>query len=290
MGRLDAKVALITGACSGIGLGSLQLFVAEGAKVVVADVQDDKGADLERRFPNAVRYVHCDVTVEADIAAACSAGRDAFGGLDILYNNAGRAGLPGGVETVTAEGWDAVFVLLVRAPVLAMKHALPLMLERGGGSIINTSSIAGLEAGWGPLAYSTAKAAVTHMSRCAAAELSPKNVRVNTLCPGLIATPMFGKELGMSSKAADELAQLVAKNAAVVQPIPRAGLPSDIAAAALYLASDESRFVSGIQIVIDGALTVGGRHAWDPATPSPFAAIPGVNPEAMQALMRGSDT
>jgi NAD(P)-dependent dehydrogenase (short-subunit alcohol dehydrogenase family) len=169
-----------------------------------------------------------------------------------------------------------------------MKHAMPLMLERGGGSIINTSSIAGLEAGWGPLAYSTAKAAVTHMSRCAAAELSPKKIRVNTLCPGLIATPMFGKELGMSGKAADDLAQLVAKNAAGVQPIPKAGVPADIAAAALYLASDESRFVSGIQIVVDGALTVGGRHAWDTATPSPFTAIPGVNLEAMQALMRGT--
>jgi NAD(P)-dependent dehydrogenase (short-subunit alcohol dehydrogenase family) len=287
MGRLDGKVALITGGCSGIGLGSLELFVAEGAKVVIVDLQDSKGAVLEHRFPEQVRYVHGDVTVEADIEAACALANTAFGGLDVLYNNAGRAGSPGGVETMTTNGWDAVFALLVRGPVLAMKHALPLMLKRGGGSMINTSSIAGLEAGWGPLAYSTAKAAVTHMSRCAAAELSPKNIRVNTICPGLIATPMFGKELGMSSEGADQLAALVAKNASVVQPIPKAGLPQDVATAALYLASDDSRFVTGIQIVIDGGLTVGGRHAWDSATASPFAAIPGVNLEAMQALMRG---
>jgi len=286
-GRLDGKVALITGGCSGIGLGTVELFVAEGAQVVAADIQDDKGAILERRFPDKVRYIHGDVTVEADIVSACALAKDAFGGLDILFNNAGHGGLPGGIEAMTAEGWDATFAMLVRGPALGMKHAASLMFERGGGSMINTASIAGLEAGWGPLAYSTAKAAVIHLSRCAAAELSPRKIRVNAICPGLIATSIFGTALGMPRQGADQLAALVAQKAAAVQPIPKAGLPEDIAAAALYLASDDSRFVSGTHIVVDGAITVGGRHAWDPAAPQPFAAILGAEPEALEALMRG---
>ncbi len=284
-GRLDGKVALITGGCSGIGLGTVELFAAEGASVVAADVQDEKGGMLDGRFGGRVRYVHCDVTVEANIASACAAAKEAFGGLDILFNNAGHAGLPGGVEAVTAEGWDAVFALLVRGPALGMKHAAPLMAERGGGSIVNTASIAGLQAGWGPLAYSTAKAAVIHMSRCAAAELSPRKIRVNAICPGLIATSIFGTALGLSRDAADQMAAQVAQNAAVAQPIAKAGLPADIAAAALYLASDESLFVSGTHIVVDGAITVGPRHAWDPAAASPFAAIFGMSPEEVRAAV-----
>ena len=286
-GRLDGKVALITGGCSGIGLGTVEMFAAEGARVVAADLQDEKGAILQRRFPDRVRYIHCDVTTEPDIAAACAFAADAFGGLDILFNNAGHAGMPGGVETMTATGWDGAFALLVRGPMLGMKHAAPLMRARGGGSIINTASIAGLQAGWGPLAYSTAKAAVIHMSRCAAAELSPHKIRVNAICPGLIATSIFGDALGMTRDGADQMAALVAQNAAGVQPIPKAGLPEDIAAAALYLASDDSRFVSGTHIVVDGAITIGGRHAWDPAAPSPFAAIFGAGGEDLSALARG---
>ena len=151
-GRLSGKVAVITGACSGIGLGAVELFVAEGASVIAADLQDDKGAMLEKRFPDHVRFARCDVTVEADIAKAVNMAKDAFGGLDILFNNAGHGGTPLGVADMTAEGWDHTFALLVRGPALGMKYAVPLMLKRGGGSIINTASIAGLQAGFGPLA------------------------------------------------------------------------------------------------------------------------------------------
>jgi NAD(P)-dependent dehydrogenase (short-subunit alcohol dehydrogenase family) len=281
--RLSGKVALITGGCSGIGLGTVELFVAEGAMVVAADVQDAKGAMLETRFGDKVRYVHCDVTVPDQIAAACDLAKTAFGGLDILFNNAGHAGQPGGLETMTVDGWDAVFDLLVRGPMLGMKYALPLMQARGGGSIINTASIAGLQAGWGPLAYSTAKCAVIHMSRCAAAELSPQKIRVNAICPGLIATSIFGTAMGMPREGADQLAAMVAQNAAIAQPIPKAGLPEDIAAAALYLASDDSRFVTGTHMVVDGGITIGSRHAWDQSAPSPFASIFGMTAADMQA-------
>ena len=284
-GRLAGKVALITGGCSGIGLGAVELFAGEGASVVAADVQDEKGAILAQRFEGRIRYIHCDVTREADIAAACALARDAFGGLDILFNNAGHAGMTDGVETMTADGWDAVFALLVRGPALGMKHATPLMRERGGGSIINTASIAGLQAGWGPLAYSTAKGAVIHMTRCAAAELSPQKIRVNAICPGLIATSIFGTALGMNREAADQMAALVAQKAAVAQPIPKAGLPADIAGAALYLASDDSAFVTGTHVVVDGGITIGGRHSWDTAAPSPWATIFGVEQGSLQTIL-----
>jgi NAD(P)-dependent dehydrogenase (short-subunit alcohol dehydrogenase family) len=286
-GRLEGKVALVTGGCSGIGLGTVELFVAEGAKVVAADLQDAKGATLEQRFPHQARYAHCDVTAEADIAAACALAADAFGGLDILFNNAGQAGLAAGVEALTSDGWDQTFALLVRAPALGMKHAAPLMQARGGGSIINTASVAGLQAGWGPLAYSTAKAAVIHMSRCAAAELSPHRIRVNAICPGLIATSIFGTALGMPRDGADQMAALVAQNAHAAQPIPKPGLPDDIARAALYLASDDALFVTGTYLLVDGGLTIGGRHAWDTAAASPFAQIFGMSTEDLRARAPG---
>ena len=287
-GRLEGKVALITGGCSGIGLGTVELFIAEGAKVVAADLQDEKGRTLEQRFPGRLAYAHCDVTCEADIAAAVARAASEFGGLDVLFNNAGTGGMMGGAAEMTAEGWDATFALLVRGPALGMHHALPLMKARGKGSIINTASIAGLEAGWGPLAYSTAKGAVIHMTRCAAAELSPLGIRVNAICPGLIATSIFGTAIGLPRDAADQMAARVAENAAAAQPIAKPGLPEDIAKAALYLASDDSAFVTGIHLVVDGGVTVGSRHAWDPAAGSPFATILGISPEEFQAMTGAS--
>ena len=275
-GRLENKVALITGGASGIGLGAVELFLAEGAKVVAADIQDEKGAILGQRFPGRLAYAHCDVTKEADIVAACALAASEFGGLDVLFNNAGAVGQLGQIGDITAKGWDATFAMLVRGPALGIHHAVPLMLKRGGGSIINTASIAALQAGWGPLAYSSAKAAVLHMSRCAAAELSPQGIRVNAICPGLIATSIFGAAMGLPRDAADQMAARVADNAAIAQPVKKPGLPEDIARAALYLASDESAFVTGTHIVVDGGITVGSRHAWDPAAGSPFAQIFGL--------------
>jgi NAD(P)-dependent dehydrogenase (short-subunit alcohol dehydrogenase family) len=280
-GRLDGKVAVITGGASGIGLGAVELFAAEGARVVAADIQDEKGRMLEQRFPGQVRYAHCDVTRELDIAASLCLAQAEFGGLDILFNNAGISDRMTRVTEVSVEGWDWIFSVLVRAVVLGMKNAAPLMIERGGGSIINTASIAGLQAGWGPIAYSTAKAAVIHMSKVAAAQLSPQKIRVNAICPGLIATSIFGASMGLPREVADQMAARVAEHGASVQPIPKAGAPEDIARAALYLASSDSEFVTGTHIVVDGGITVGSRHSWDQAGPSPFAALfPEFNAEA----------
>ena len=283
-GRLEGKVALITGGVSGIGLGTVELFAKEGACVVAADLQDEKGAMLEKRFDGRIRYAHCDVTSEKDIAGAVKMAADQFGGLDILFNNAGHGGAPGLVSEVDVEAWDATFALLVRGPAVGMKHAMPLMVDRGGGSIINTASIAGLQAGFGPLAYSAAKCAVIHMSRCAAAELSPKKIRVNAICPGLIATSIFGASMGLPRDVADQMAARFEEAGPKVQPIPKAGMPEDIARAALYLASDDSLFVTGTHIVVDGGLTIGGRGSWDPTAPSPILAALGITPEQAQQM------
>jgi NAD(P)-dependent dehydrogenase (short-subunit alcohol dehydrogenase family) len=285
-GRLDGKVAVITGGCSGIGLGAVELFVKEGARIVAADLQDDKGAALEKGYAGKVRYAHCDVTREDDIAAAVALAKSEFGGLDVLFNNAGHGGTPTGVADMSAEGWDATFALLVRGPALGMKHAAPLMVERGGGSIINTASIAGLQAGFGPLAYSTAKAAVIHMSRCAAGELSPQKIRVNAICPGLIATSIFGASMGLPREVADQMAARVAEVGPKIQPIPKSGLPEDIARAALYLASDDAEFVTGTHIVVDGGITIGGRSAWDRTAPNPLLAAMGISPEQAEEMRK----
>ena len=251
-GRLDGKVAVITGGVSGIGLGTVELFVAEGARVIAADIQDEKGAMLEKRFPDKVRYSHCDVTQESEIAATMALAKEAFGGLDILFNNAGISDRMGAITEVTADGWNWIFDILVRGPALGMKHAVPLMLERGGGSIVNTASIAGLQAGFGPIAYSTAKAGVIHMSRCAAAQLSPQKIRVNAICPGLIATSIFGASMGLSREVADQMAARVAEVGPKIQPIPKAGLPEDIARAALFLCSPAASWLSGQILTVSG--------------------------------------
>ena len=270
-GRLQDKIALITGGCSGIGLATTELFIREGAKVVVADMQDEKGAALEQRFKGDLAYIHCDVTHEADIAAAVALAASRYGGLDILFNNAGTGGERATLVDMPAEGWDATHALLLRAPMLGMKHAVPLMQARGGGSIINTASIAGLEAGWG-LAYGVAKAGVIHLTKLSAAELGVHNIRVNAICPGVIVTPIFGVAVGHSRPVADQMTGRLTQAASEMQPIRRAGMPEDIAKAVLYFASDDSSFCTGGYQLVDGGILVGPRASWNEAEPSKIMA------------------
>jgi NAD(P)-dependent dehydrogenase (short-subunit alcohol dehydrogenase family) len=172
----------------------------------------------------------------------------------------------------------------VLGAMFGMKHAVPVMRAQGGGSIISTASIAGLRNGYGPLLYSTAKAAIVHMTKVAAAQLGPMNIRVNCICPGLIATPIFAKGMGLATQVADQTVtaiQSVMKNS---QPIPRAGLPSDIAEAALFLASDGSGFVNGHALVVDGGITVGPTGAAQEQVYAPFAQAMGVDPAVLDPM------
>lgn len=261
MGQLDHQVAIITGGASGIGAASARLFVAEGARVLIADVQDDKGAALADELGDAALYQHTDVTDEAHIEATIARAVAVFGRLDVMFNN---AGVPGPytpiADTPTAEADFALNVLL-RGVMLGIKHAAPTLIAQGRGSIINTASVAGIEALHAGHVYSAAKAAVINLTRSAAVELGEHHIRVNALCPGAIATPIFGKAFGMSVADSDRTVETVENLYKRVQPIPRTGLPEDIARAAVFLASDNSSFITGHALVVDGGLTC-SRTTW----------------------------
>ena len=267
MARLHNKVAVITGAASGIGRATAELFAAEGARVLLADIQDERGMELARNLGENARYQHCDVTDEAQIAATMQAAMDHFGALDIVFNNAGAGGARETIEEMTGELWDRTHALLLRSVVLGMRYAVPHMKARGG-AIVNTSSVSALEAGAAPIAYSAAKAAVLHLSKLAAAELARYNIRVNAICPGFMLTEIFTSSLGMSGNAAAQANAGLSAISPHAQPLAMPGAPSHVAQACLYLASDEAAFVTGTHLVVDGGLTIGPRSSWDPNAPS----------------------
>jgi NAD(P)-dependent dehydrogenase (short-subunit alcohol dehydrogenase family) len=263
MARLPGKVALITGAASGIGEATVRLFVAEGASVAIADIQDDRGRRLAGELGDRATYVHADVSREADVSAAIAETAKRFGRLDCLFNNAGYGGVAGSIAEIPVAGFDETIGVLLRGVFLGMKHAAPVMKRQGSGSIISTASVAGLRAGNSGHVYCAAKAAVIHLTHSVALELGESGVRVNCICPGGIATPIFGKALGLSADQADGTVPLMKGVLEQLQPIQRAGLPEDIAQAALWLASDDSTFVNGHALVVDGGL-IGGRR-WSEA-------------------------
>lgn len=282
--RLQGKSAVITGAASGIGLATVERFIAEGANVIAADIQDEKGKGLEARFPGRLIYSHCNVTSESDIKATIETAVSAFGGLDIVFNNAGSGGGMGGVADGDLANWRDVFDLLLYSVVAGTKYAAPHLIARGGGAIINTASIAGLQAGYGPIAYSTAKAAVIHFTRVAAAELSAHKIRINAICPGFIATSIFGASMGLPTPVADQMAALLAEKGADVQPIGRVGAGEDIAAMVAHLASADGGFITGAHFVVDGGITIGPRQAWDSNASSPLLDALGISTEQAAAM------
>lgn len=278
------KVAVITGAASGIGLATLERFVEEGARVLAADVDEKAGRELESRCKGAVRFVACDVTDLAQLKLAVDSAAAHFGGVDILFSNAGRAGTRSGIENFDAEGWDATHHLLLRSVVAGASYAVPHMKARGGGAIVSTSSITALQAGYGPMAYSIAKAGVLHFTKLAATELSAHNIRINAVVPGFIATSIFGQGLGMDAARSREIGEQVALRSGNTNPLGRAGLPRDIAEAVLFLSSDAARFVTGTHLTVDGGITIGPRHAWDTTVPRIMTEALNLTAEEMAAL------
>jgi NAD(P)-dependent dehydrogenase (short-subunit alcohol dehydrogenase family) len=166
--------------------------------------------------------------------------------------------------------------------MFGIKHATPIMQKQGGGSIISTASIAGLQNGYGPFLYSVAKASIIHLTKLAAAEIGPMNIRVNCICPGFIATPIFARAIGLATQVADQTVAGIAEVAKHAQPIPKAGLPEDIAEAALYLASDGSKFVNGVALIVDGGMTVGRTGAQQASLFEPLAKAMGLDPAMLQ--------
>lgn len=251
MGMLDGKVAVITGTATGIGAASAQLFAREGARLALGDVQDAEAqavADGIVRDGGEVVYRHTDVRKDADVKALIAAAVDRWGGLDILFNNAGIFWRNAFVADVSDEEYDTVLDVNLRGTFLGMRHAIPRMIERGGGSIISTSSPSALQGYKLGSIYCASKAGILGLTRAAAVEYADQNIRVNALLPGATATPQAFAHPSLQAPTREEQLALFAK----AQPIPRAGLPEDIAKSALWLASDLSDWITGQSIIADG--------------------------------------
>ena len=254
MGRLDGKVAVITGAASGIGRGTALCLAKEGAAVVAVDLNSQGGeqvvSEIAATGGRAV-FQHTDVSSEPEIKSAVERAVKEYGRLDIMFNNAGLVGAVGPIEAVTADDWDRTIAVLLRSVFLGIKYAVEPMRRAGGGSIISTSSVASfLPSAYGA-AYAAAKGGVISLTRAAALQLGSDHIRVNCICPGAINTPIWGALPGFSDPAA------VAQVLDHVQTIPRVGRPQDIASMVLFLASDESEWVTGQAMIVDGGFTVG---------------------------------
>lgn len=258
-GRLGGKVAVVTGAASGIGAAVATRLIAEGAHVLLTDIQDEVGADLAGTLGEQAHYQHCNVVREDEVEAAIGTAVERWGGLDVLHNNAGFGGVSGPIESTTAQGWASTMDVLLTSVFFGTKHAVPAMRTRGGGSIVNTASVCGLQAGIGSHVYTVAKHGVVGLTRSTAIELAEYGIRVNAVCPGYIATGLSAGR-SRSDVDADEMAERLdrargwGKDA---QPVGRMGEPEDIAAAVAWLASDDSEWVTGTSQVVDGGLLAG---------------------------------
>jgi NAD(P)-dependent dehydrogenase (short-subunit alcohol dehydrogenase family) len=255
-GRLNGKVAVITGGASGIGLASVELFVAEGARVVIGDIQDDLGVAVQARYPNEVLYRRCDIMDDAAIGALIGAAVSRFGKLDVMFNNAGAGGDFSPMIELSPAGLDRTLALLTRSVLSGHTHAArQFRSQRSRGSIVTNASAAAVEGGWSAAAYTIAKHAVLGIVRQATAELGPLGIRSNAICPGIIMTPLMAKAFGVPPERSDEFQIFLAKRFAGLNPVGRVGRPRDIAEAAAFLASDASEFVAGAVLPVDGGAT-----------------------------------
>ena len=246
--RLEGKVALITGGGSGMGKVASELFAAEGANVVLTDVNDEAGEATASSIGDRASYVHADVSKEADAQAMVAAAVERFGRLDVLYNNAGIMPLDDGSVT-DADGslWDAVLAVNVKGVMHGCKFGIPAMLEHGGGSVINVASfVAWMGAATSQTAYTASKGAVLAMTREIAVEYARKGIRCNALCPGPIETPLLLALLSDEAKKQRRFVHI---------PMGRLGHAEELAKAALFLASDDSSYMTGSSLIVDGGIT-----------------------------------
>lgn len=259
MGELSGKVAVITGGASGIGKASVELFVAEGARVLIADIDDAAGEALAAALGPAAAYRHCDVSSREQVQGIVDAAVAQFGGLDIMFNNAGMscAAFPHFVDDAL-DDFHRVMGVNLLGPMLGTQIAARYMKDHGGGVILQNSSIAGLLAGQAMMTYRASKAGLIQFSKSAAIDLAQYGIRVNCLVPGHIRTDLS------SFKSADAEAEVAARVEAAVtevylsnQPLKRRGLPEDVAQAALFLASDRARQITGIVMPVEGGVTAG---------------------------------
>ncbi len=248
-GRLRDKTIVVTGAASGIGEAFVRRFVAEGARCVLVDVQDDKGRSIAGELGDAAVFRHVDVTSEDDVAGVVDFAVTHFGSLDAMVNNAGILGAIGPIATTALADWDRAIAVMLTGVFLGSKHATRVMAPRRTGAILNLASTAGVQAGLGPHAYTAAKHGVVGLTRSLSTELRHYGLRANCIAPGAVTTALTALAITGDPSALDVAASTMAKNS----PIGRTPYPSDLAGAAAYLLSDEAWFVNGAVLVIDGA-------------------------------------
>lgn len=265
MAKLANQVAVITGSTSGIGRACAIRFAQEGARVVISGRRQAQGAALAKSIGDRALFIACDVMRETDIKSLISTAVDHFGHIDCLINNAGAGSATAAIAETRPEAFDADFALHVRAAFLAAKYAAPTMIERGRGSIINMSSLSAHRAGFNVFGYEVAKAALAHFTRCAAIELGEKGVRVNSISPGPTLTEIFvkrgGTDHGDADARIDEVEAAFTGLLPAIQAMPGMVRAEDIASAALFLASDDARFVNGQDLIVDGGIAAGRPSA-----------------------------
>jgi NAD(P)-dependent dehydrogenase (short-subunit alcohol dehydrogenase family) len=256
--RLEGKVAVVTGGADGMGKATARRFVQEGARVVIADVQEEKGAQVADELGDSARFVRCDVREEDDVAATVGVAVGHYGGLDIMQHFAATAGTQLSIDEMSVDEWDASQAILVRASMLVIKQAVPAMRVRGGGCVTLTSSaVAYLAKATNSAAYVTGKGAVVTLARIAALQYATDFIRINVIVPGAFSTPITLRGLGYSADMADKLVpHLEDLLYGKYQPLPRAGMTQDIASAALFLASDEASFITGADLRVDGGMSL----------------------------------
>lgn len=255
-GLLDGKIAIVTGGTSGIGLATVERFVTEGAKVAIADIQDDLGRSIADRLAEHAFYVNTDVTDDSAIETLVAETVDRFGKLDIMYNNAGAQGSPAPILDTDANAFDETIALLTRSVLLGHKYAARQFQAQGtGGAIISTASAAGLQGGWSAAGYTIAKHAVLGVVRQAVAELAPLGIRSNAIAPGVIMTPIMARTFGVPVEESVSFTEFLAERLGHTQPLGRAGTADDVAKVATFLASDLSDYVTGVTIPVDGGAT-----------------------------------
>ncbi|NIZ62290.1 short chain dehydrogenase [Sedimentitalea sp. CY04] len=244
--RIPNKVAIITGAGSGFGEGIAKRFAAEGAKVVVADINADGAKRVADEIGDAAVAITTDVTSAADVAAMIAVAEESFGRLDILINNAGYTSRNGSMMDVDEETYDRIFNVNTKAIYLAARAVVPVMKKFGGGTIINVASIGALRPRPGLVWYNGSKGAALNMTKGMAVELAPDKIRVNALCPVLAETGLLEEFMGVEDTPENRTAFLA------TIPLGRLGRPSDVAGAALYLCSDDAEFITGVSLEVDG--------------------------------------
>jgi NAD(P)-dependent dehydrogenase (short-subunit alcohol dehydrogenase family) len=250
---------VITGGASGIGAATAELFIDEGAKVVIGDLQPEVGEETAGRLGANCAFVPCNVAKEAEVKALVDEATNRWGRLDVIYNNAGFGGALGPIESISEADYDLTMDVLLKGVFFGMKHASPVMKAQQSGSIISTASVAGLTSGYGSHLYNVGKAAVIHLTHTVALELAEHNVRVNCICPGFIATPLAaGRPISYSGREdAEARVQKMRDRGGNSQPLRRVGEGLDIAKAALFLASEDSEWITGIELIVDGGFRAG---------------------------------